>query len=73
MVQSKRDSVLESIANIGSGFVVSLFAAYLVMPMYAEGTLNELDITVFYTVLSFIRSYVWRRYFNTLAIFNNDK
>jgi len=71
MPQSKRDSILESIANIGSGFIISLLAAYLIMPLYSKGQINEFEITVFYTVLSFIRSYVWRRYFNTLAIFNH--
>lgn len=66
MEQSKRESLIESMLNIGSGFVLSLVVwqllAYMMdIPMPLS---RNLLITSIFTVVSLTRSYLWRRFFN---------
>jgi len=65
--QSRLESVFETAANTFSGFAVSWAAyQYIVIPyrsFFAEYG-EAFWITVLFTVISLIRSYVWRRFFN---------
>lgn len=66
-MQSRLESAIESGLNIGSGFFISLLVwIYIVGPLYNIETkmLENLGITSIFTVVSVIRSYVWRRLFN---------
>mgnify|MGYP003410987717 CR=1 FL=1 len=67
MNQSRLGSLIESILNTASGFVLS-FAAWrlVVVPLLGlpVDNVQNLQITAFFTVLSVARSYLWRRYFN---------
>lgn len=66
-MQTKLQSLLESCLNIGSGFVISLIVwSYLVVPVWGlqVNMVDNLNITALFTVVSVIRSYVWRRFFN---------
>ena len=65
--QSKRASLFESVVNVGVGFLVSLVVwTYIVVPLWhLPVTMGEnLQITLLFTVVSVVRSYVWRRIFN---------
>ena len=64
--QSRLDSVIESIVNIAIGALVALLAQLLIFPRYGlHPTFGEnLQITFWFTLVSFARSYLLRRYFN---------
>lgn len=65
--QSRIESMVESWANIGSGFFISLLMwVYVVSPIWDIETtpLDNLSIVCLFTVTSILRSYVWRRWFN---------
>lgn len=67
MNQTRLESFIESSINIASGFVVSLlFWTYVVVPVWHLPVMlhQNLQITGCFTVLSVIRSYLWRRIFN---------
>ncbi len=66
--QSFWESILETTINIASGFVVSyLVWLYLVPIFWPEHTSSHavaFGITMLFTVTSFLRSLIWRRFFN---------
>ena len=69
--QSKLESHLEATLNILSGFFISLLVwMYAVGPLIKAGYIvvgpagDALAITAIFTVTSYIRSYVWRRFFS---------
>lgn len=65
--QSQAASFVEACLNTASGFIVSLlFWSWVVVPVWhLPVTMREnLVITGCFTVLSVVRSYIWRRLFN---------
>ena len=66
-MQSKTQSMIEAWASTAFGFVVSLVVwAAVVNPLYGLNTspLDGLGITMIFTVISIIRGYYTRRWFN---------
>jgi len=67
-VQSQWGSLKETILNISSGFFLSLLVwIFIISPIFYHewGAFNKsISITLIYTVISIIRSFCWRRYFN---------
>lgn len=65
-MQSRMSSFTESCLNTASGFVISFAAGFVVFPMFGFPTsiTTNLSLTAIYTVISVVRSYVWRRIFN---------
>jgi len=66
-MQSRLESLIEQLLNIGSGFIVSLLLwSYVVVPVWGlrVSTHDNLAITALFTVASIIRGYCWRRWFN---------
>ena len=68
MNQTKVESFIEATANQGSGFIISMLVwGFVIAPLLASGILTLADnfiiMLVFFTI-SFIRSYLWRRFFN---------
>jgi len=65
-MQSKRRSIAESLTNIAVGMIVAIASQYLIFPCFGiEITFGEhMWITVWFTAISIIRSYLLRRYFN---------
>lgn len=66
--QSKLGSFTEACLNTATGFVISLVVWHFVaraygIPMPFE---ENLEITAIFTVVSILRSYLWRRAFNRL-------
>ena len=65
-MQTKRQSLVESIANTFTGFVISFASTFLIFPLmgFESTTGKNLIITVFFTGVSIIRNYILRRVFN---------
>ena len=65
-MQTKKQSLFEAITNTAVGFIISLIASFIIFPMVGIHTtpLQNLGVTIFYTIISIIRSYVIRRWFN---------
>lgn len=65
-MQSRTHSLIESVANTMSGFVLSFCVWQAIGPWfgYDVNVHDNLLITGIFTVVSVIRSYVWRRIFN---------
>jgi hypothetical protein len=66
MTQTRLQSLVESVINVGLGFIVSLIVQLITFPMFGihlsiGGNLAVISI---FTATSVIRSYVVRRYFN---------
>jgi len=61
-------SLVESFANIAVGYVVALLSQLAIFPMFGiHVTLTDnLAIGAWFTVISLVRSYVLRRWFNGL-------
>ena len=64
MKQSKLESGIEVFFNYASGFIIAWMTyAYIVMPVVWLKN-SPFWVTVLFTVVSVIRSYLWRRFFN---------
>jgi hypothetical protein len=65
-MQTKRQSMIEAITNILVGYWVNIFANFFIFPIFGwELSLRDnLVIGVFYTVVSLVRSYSLRRFYN---------
>lgn len=65
-MQSKYHSFLESLTNIAVGYFVALASQLLIFPMYGIHIplSDNILIGAWFTVVSIVRSYVLRRWFN---------
>lgn len=65
-MQSKKDSLKESITNVIIGYVVALVSQIIVFPIVgvAASIDQNLMIGIYFTIISLLRSYLVRRYFN---------
>lgn len=67
MRQTRLESLVEASLNTASGFVLSLIVwRWIVAPLMRLplDMASNLVITSIFTVVSILRSYVWRRFFN---------
>lgn len=67
MKQTRRHSMIESIANVLVGYFVALASQLAIFPLFGiHVTLKDnIMIGLYFTVISIIRSYILRRYFTT--------
>jgi hypothetical protein len=67
MSQSKRASLVEAVVSTLVGVLVGLVAQWVFFPMYGIYTSYETDLWLvfWFTIVSFIRSYVMRRAWNS--------
>jgi hypothetical protein len=65
-MQSKKDSFIESITNVIIGYVVALVSQIIVFPIVGvDASIDQnLMIGIYFTIISLLRSYLVRRYFN---------
>jgi len=65
-MQTKLESLLESGVNIIIGYLIALASQILIFPLYGiQITLStNLWIGLWFTLVSLVRSYLLRRYFN---------
>lgn len=66
-MQSKIQSLIESIVNILIGYFTALFSQLLVFPLFDINIplSDNLLIGLYFAIISLIRSYLVRRYFAT--------
>ena len=66
MTQSKLQSAIEACANIVVGMGVALLSQVILFPIFDIHVTSKthLCITLWFTVISLVRSYFLRRYFN---------
>lgn len=65
--QSRMESLIESVVNVMSGFIISLTVwTFFIMPVWNLHTTfgDNLAITCVFTVISVGRGFLWRRFFN---------
>jgi hypothetical protein len=74
-MQSKKQSLKESAVNVAIGYIVALASQLVVFPLVGvQSTFNQnLKIGLYFTVISLVRSYIIRRYFNKSEIPNETK
>lgn len=65
LMQSRRMSLVETLANTGSGMLLSWVIGLVVYPLFgfAVGGGQALALTSIFTVVSVARGYAWRRAF----------
>jgi len=70
MRQTKRQSLIEAMTNTGIAFCISLFIAWVVYPLYYPETSfrDTFELTLIFTVISILRGYIIRRFFNRKQI-----
>lgn len=66
MKQTKLQSFVEANVNVFIGFILSCLAGYIIYPCFGViiSHKSNLGITLCFTVISILRSYIIRRYFN---------
>lgn len=74
MAQTKTGSLIEAAANIAVGFAINWCANMVVLPWFglqvSAGTAFHIGLV--FTVISLVRSYVLRRWFNGLRFGNAE-
>jgi len=65
-MQTKTQSLIESITNIAIGYSVAIASQLAVFPLFNINVTiqDNLMIGLYFTAISLVRSYVVRRYFN---------
>jgi hypothetical protein len=65
-MQTKLHSLLESLTNIAIGLGINITAQYFIFPLFEIhiGLDQNLQIAMLFTVISLLRSYVIRRWYN---------
>ena len=61
----KWNNLLESIIDVGSGFILAILIQLLIFPLFGlhPTVLDSLGIALIFTVVSMTRSWLWRCYF----------
>ncbi len=72
-MQTKYQSLIESLTNILIGYLAALLSQVLIFPLFDiyVSLQDNLLIGLYFTIISLIRSYLVRRYFNKRI--KNDK
>lgn len=67
-MQSRRQSLTEATLSTFLAFYISVYAASIVYPAFGfhSTASDNFWITLIFTVISFVRSYLTRRFFNWL-------
>lgn len=67
-MQTRKQSLIEAVVNIGTGMVIafsiSQLASYIPGFNWNVGFEANIVMTVVLTLISVLRSYLWRRFFN---------
>lgn len=75
-MDSKLKSLTEAFVNIIPGFIISYLSNLYILPYFAEGIMVSdfftlFQISIWFTVISLIRSYVFRRLFERMGEHEN--
>ena len=65
-MQTKKQSLIESITNVLIGYIVAVISNAAILPLFGVNLAfsDSMLIAVWFTVISLIRGYCVRRYFN---------
>ena len=65
-MQTKYQSLIESLTNILIGYLTALLSQVLIFPLFDiyVSLQDNLLIGLYFTIISLVRSYLVRRYFN---------
>lgn len=65
-MQTKLESLKESCVNVLIGYVIAISSQIIIFPLVGvSATFSQnLEIGVYFTIVSLLRSYLVRRYFN---------
>lgn len=65
-MQTKKQSFIEALTNTAIGFLVSYASTFIVFPLVGVSTTasTNLMVTIYFTIISVLRSYTLRRIFN---------
>ena len=72
MSQSRRESLIEALINTAIGFLVNFCANLVILPLFGFTSLTakvNLLIGILYTLISVVRGYAVRRWFNSHIVF----
>jgi len=75
-MQTRKGSLFEVFCNVGTGFIVAWCLTAYLFPTWFGLELNAGQswlITFIYTVVSVIRSYIWRRIFNYFIVKRSEQ
>ena len=66
MSQTKKQSFTEALTNTAIGFIISYASTFIIFPLmgFNSSATDNIIITLFFTIVSILRSYLIRRYFN---------
>ena len=66
-MQSKKQSLIESLTSVGIGWLIGVILNILVLPLfdYDVSLTDGVLISIIFTAVSVIRSYIIRRWFNS--------
>lgn len=66
MTQTKKQSFKEACTNTAIGFLISYASTFIIFPLmgFASSASKNMMITLFFTVVSILRGYLIRRFFN---------
>ena len=66
-MQSKRESVIETLTSVFVGWLIGVILNMLVLPLfnYDVNLTDGVLISIIFTAVSVVRSYVVRRFFNS--------
>lgn len=69
-MQTRKWSVIEALTNVSVGFVVSLVSQLVIFHLYGIrlALMDNIAITLWFTLISIVRSYVLRRAFNKVRV-----
>ena len=68
--QTKKHSVAEAVINVLVGMVTSLLVQVVIFPLFniRMSAADNINLCLIFTVVSVIRSYLLRRFFNWLML-----
>ena len=69
-MQTRLESIIEIALNTTTGFIISWGVTLWVLPLFGHAVTYSqgFQITLIFTVISVLRSYLWRRTFNLHAL-----
>jgi len=75
MSQTKKHSLIESFTNVAIGYGVALASQLLIFPLYGIHIplSDNIAIGAWFTIISIVRSYVLRRWFNHVTVKTLDR
>jgi hypothetical protein len=66
IMQTRKQSLIEAWTNVAIGWLVGLGTQIIVFPLYGMKVklIDNMQITIIFTIVSLIRSYLLRRFYN---------